>query len=176
MILRIKEIAKLQGLTQKALAEKVGISTYGLSKAINGNPTIKTLEKIADVLGVKVWDLLQDADCRKKNINVFDDLIRLNDSEETKHTPREIRKMYNIYAKLIAANVRNNIEDFHCKYLSDAQMKALNPLIRDAIYTAMVNMTEKPEYIEHYWRYVPPYWEDCEMTTSKSYTKNRFTK
>ena len=57
MILRIKEIAKQQGVTQKALAEKVGMSAFGLSKAIKGNPTVKTLDKIADALGVKVWDL-----------------------------------------------------------------------------------------------------------------------
>ena len=57
MILRIKEICKQKGITQKALAEKIGMSAFGLSKAINGNPTIKTLDKIADALGVKVWDL-----------------------------------------------------------------------------------------------------------------------
>jgi predicted DNA-binding protein YlxM (UPF0122 family) len=109
--------------------------------------------------------------------SVFDDLIRPNDTEKKdNYTPRKIRKMYNFYAKLIAANVRNNMEDFHCKYLSDTQMKELNPLIRDAIYTAMVNMTEKPEYINHYHQHVPPYWEDCELTTSKSYTKNRLKK
>ena len=52
----------------------------------------------------------------------------------------------------------------------------IDEYIRDAIYTAMVNMTEKPECIEFYQQYVPPYWEDCEMTTSKSYTKNQFPK
>jgi len=106
-------------------------------------------------------------------MSLFDDIIRPNDTKEINYTPKEIRSMYNVYAKLIAANVRNNIENFHCKYLSDAQMKELNPLIRDAIYTAMVNMTEKPEYINFYQQHVPPYWEDCELTTSKSYTKNR---
>jgi len=52
-------------------------------------------------------------------------------------TPKiELDKMKidnNLLAKLIAAYVRNNIEDFHCKYLTDAQMKELNPLIRNAI-------------------------------------------
>jgi hypothetical protein len=122
---------------------------------------------------------LTEKSCQEEQTltSVFDNLIRPNDTEKKEnYTPRQIRRMYNFYAKLIAANVRNNIEDFHCKYLSDAQMKELNPLIRDAIYTAMVNMTEKPEYIDFYHKHVPPYWEDCELITSKSYTKNRIEK
>ena len=50
----------------------------------------------------------------------------------------ELREKENYVAKLIAALVRNSMENFHCKYLSDAQMKELNPIIRNAIYTAMV--------------------------------------
>ena len=40
---RIAEILKSKGITQKDLAEKIGISRVGLSKAINGNTTITTL-------------------------------------------------------------------------------------------------------------------------------------
>lgn len=40
-------------------------------------------------------------------------------------------------AKYIAKVVRNEMEDFHAEYLSDAQMKELNPLIRNAICTAL---------------------------------------
>ena len=35
----------------------MGISRVGLSKAINGNTTIQTLEKIAAALGVDLMDL-----------------------------------------------------------------------------------------------------------------------
>jgi transcriptional regulator with XRE-family HTH domain len=59
MYLRIREICKQRGITQKELAQKIGISAVGLSKAIKGNPTIKTLDNIADALGVKVWDLFE---------------------------------------------------------------------------------------------------------------------
>lgn len=52
--LRIKELCKQKGLTQSELAERIGISRVGLSKAINGNTTIGTLEKIAGALGVEV--------------------------------------------------------------------------------------------------------------------------
>ena len=41
------------------------------------------------------------------------------------------------FGKYIAIVVRNAMEDFHCKHLSDEQMKELNPIIRNAIYTAL---------------------------------------
>ena len=54
---RIAELCKEKGITQTALAEKMGISRVGLSKAINGNTTFQTLEKIAAALGVDLMDL-----------------------------------------------------------------------------------------------------------------------
>lgn len=56
-MLRIKEILKAKGITAKELAAKIGISEGALSLAINGNPTVETLEKIASALGVPVSDL-----------------------------------------------------------------------------------------------------------------------
>lgn len=57
MKLRILEICKQAGITQKELAERIGLSAVGLSKAINGNPTKDTLEKIATALNVPMWQL-----------------------------------------------------------------------------------------------------------------------
>lgn len=54
---RIAEILKSKGMTQTDLAEKIGISRVGLSKAINGNTTITTLRKIAAALEVEVSEL-----------------------------------------------------------------------------------------------------------------------
>ena len=54
---RIAEILKSKGMTQTDLAEKIGISRVGLSKAINGNTTITTLRKIAAALNVEVPEL-----------------------------------------------------------------------------------------------------------------------
>lgn len=62
MKLRILEICKAAGLTQKELAEKIGLSPVGLSKSINGNPTKDTLEKIAAALNVKITQLFEDND------------------------------------------------------------------------------------------------------------------
>jgi len=67
-------------------------------------------------------------------------------------------------AKLIAAIIRNQMEDFHCKYLSDKQMKELNPIIRNSVYTALVNLKDNPELMYNYYKmFVPDYWEDCEL-------------
>lgn len=60
MELRVKEICKEQGITMEQLAtEKLGITRIGLTKAVNGNPTIETLEKIAVALDVNITDLFE---------------------------------------------------------------------------------------------------------------------
>ena len=69
----------------------------------------------------------------------------------------------NLLAKAIASVVRNQMEDFHYKYLSDEQMKELNPIIRNSIYTALQLVRENPVFLYCYSKlYVPTYWEDCE--------------
>jgi transcriptional regulator with XRE-family HTH domain len=60
MKLRVIEICKNVGITQKALAEKIEMSPVGLSKSINGNPTIETLEKIANALNVDISELFDE--------------------------------------------------------------------------------------------------------------------
>lgn len=69
-MLLINDICKEQGITQKELAEKIGITPVGLNKAINGNPTKTTLEKVAKALNVKVSDLFaEDEEPKKKNFS-----------------------------------------------------------------------------------------------------------
>jgi len=72
----------------------------------------------------------------------------------------------NLQAKIIASYVRNNIEDFHCEYLSDEMMKELNPLIRNAIYTALVDFESGIMNVFLHNMYVPNCWEDCEYCQS----------
>ena len=59
MNFRILELCKEQGINQTELAEKIGLSRVGLSKAINGNPTVETLSKIANALEVEIPDLFE---------------------------------------------------------------------------------------------------------------------
>jgi len=59
MNLRIKEICKQKNTSVSDLAVKMGIKQESLSRAINGNPQLETLEKIAAALNVPVTELFQ---------------------------------------------------------------------------------------------------------------------
>ena len=60
--MRIKEILREKGLTQKELADRMGVAEISLSRSINGNPNLSTLKKIAEVLDVNLADLFQYKD------------------------------------------------------------------------------------------------------------------
>jgi len=59
LITNIKKLRQKLGLTQKELAEKAGLSVSYLTDIENGRerPAIKTLARIAKVLGVSINDL-----------------------------------------------------------------------------------------------------------------------
>jgi len=59
MDLRVAEICKERKISKKDLASMIGMSPVGLSKAINGNPTKDTLEKIANALKVPITELFE---------------------------------------------------------------------------------------------------------------------
>lgn len=60
MTIRIKELLKEKGISQKDLADRLGITVVGISKILNGNPKIDTLEKIASTLEIELWELFVD--------------------------------------------------------------------------------------------------------------------
>lgn len=69
-------------------------------------------------------------------------------------------------AKFVAAVVRNAMEDFHVAHLTDDQMRELNPIIRNAICTAL-HAAERSgvseaanRYVEYHARNIPAYWEE----------------
>ena len=66
MILKIKELCADKGITQKELAERVGITEVAISTM--KNPTKDTLEKIATGLGVEVGDLFEKQEITHKKI------------------------------------------------------------------------------------------------------------
>lgn len=57
MPLKIKDVAKSQGMTMAQIAEKLGINPITLSQSLNGNPTLSRLTEVANVLGVDVSEL-----------------------------------------------------------------------------------------------------------------------
>lgn len=55
---RVKELCAERGISLKGLAERMGIKPESLSRALNGNPQLSTLENIAKALKVGVAELL----------------------------------------------------------------------------------------------------------------------
>ena len=66
--MHIKEVLKQRGLTQNALAERLGINRVSLNATLN-NPNIKlsTLDKIADAIGCDVTEFFTPADTAEHN-------------------------------------------------------------------------------------------------------------
>lgn len=54
---RIKELIKEKGYTQAEFAKKLGIVRSTLLQQIGEHPSAPTLERIADALGVEIWEL-----------------------------------------------------------------------------------------------------------------------
>ena len=64
----IKDVLKKYGITQIALAERLGINRVSLNATLN-NPNIKlsTLDKIADAIGCDVTEFFAPADTAEHN-------------------------------------------------------------------------------------------------------------
>lgn len=57
----VKFLCRQQGITMRELAEKMEIAPESLSRAINGNPQLTTITRIAECLNVEVMDLFNPA-------------------------------------------------------------------------------------------------------------------
>lgn len=73
-------------------------------------------------------------------------------------------------ANIVAMYVRNEMEDFHVQHLTDAQMKELNPIIRNAIAAALYAIRNygKDEACRKLVNFqdllIPEYWEEPKLT------------
>ena len=57
---RIKELCNRRGITQKDLANKLGITDISLNQTLRGKyPQLQTLERIATTLDVPIVDLFE---------------------------------------------------------------------------------------------------------------------
>lgn len=73
--LRIREIMLEKGISVNEMSEKLGITRQSFYSIVNGNPTMSTLTKIAEILGVTVKELFKD----ESNGNVSDIKKKEND-------------------------------------------------------------------------------------------------
>jgi hypothetical protein len=95
----------------------------------------------------------------------------------TRLVPRKRLTADQQMAVLIAMHVRDRMEDFHHKHLSNAQMKELNPIIRNAIYDALTIFKRWNQGDAHARQMlnwlslrVPAYWEPPALS---AYVKSR---
>lgn len=105
---------------------------------------LKNLRKI-------FYDCIKDDKAAEFMFNALDNLL------EGLYSDR------NFMAKAMAAYIRLGMEDFHAHNLSDSQMKELNPIIRNSIYTFLKDYEDnKILKISGVLKCnLPSYWEDC---------------
>lgn len=65
--LDIKRALKEHGYTSKEFAVKCGMSAASISQSINGNPTVKRLAELCEVLGCDITDLFYPIDDKEQN-------------------------------------------------------------------------------------------------------------
>ena len=54
---RIKELIREKGYTQQQFADKLGLTRERLNAIVNGKPSYPNLERLAEALGVEMWEL-----------------------------------------------------------------------------------------------------------------------
>ena len=76
--LRIREVMLEKGISVNEMSEKLRITRQSFYSIVNGNPTMSTLAKIAEILGVTVKKLFRD----ESNGNVSDIKKKENDGRD----------------------------------------------------------------------------------------------
>ncbi len=88
--MRIKEIMKQKGYTQKMLAQKIGITEVGMMKILkNDNPRMDTMRKLADALGVEIWEFFKQKEEIYENVK-FCAMVYENGDTKSFMTKREL--------------------------------------------------------------------------------------
>lgn len=86
---RIKELCQEQGITQKELAKKMGITDISLNKTLRGEyPQLQTLEKIANILNIPITELFE-----KSSSDEVIGAIRIGDSTHVVNSKKDIKKL-----------------------------------------------------------------------------------
>ena len=72
----VKSIIKQRGYTIEQVAERMGVTRVTLTQNLSRNPTINTLQRIAEAIGCKVGDFFldefesKDENTRRKRNNI----------------------------------------------------------------------------------------------------------
>ena len=81
------DICREKGIMLKDLAKQLGLTEVGLSKSINGNPTIGRLDEIANALGVPVTELFE------KSTNEVIGAVRIGKDTHVINSKEDIKKL-----------------------------------------------------------------------------------
>jgi transcriptional regulator with XRE-family HTH domain len=60
--MQISKVIRDHGYTIEQVAERIGLKRGSLANMIGGNPTVETLQKIADAIGCNRSEFFQDED------------------------------------------------------------------------------------------------------------------
>lgn len=86
---RIKELCQEQDITQKDLAEKMGISDISLNKTLRGEyPQLQTLEKIANTLNVPIVELFE-----KPNTGNIVGFVKVGDTVHEVKSAEDVKEL-----------------------------------------------------------------------------------
>jgi len=78
----VRRICKEQGKQMKDLAADMGIDPASLTRALNGNARLDTIEKIANALGVSMKSLFEPLDDVEGFIRVGEQIYQFNGRKE----------------------------------------------------------------------------------------------
>ena len=78
----VRRICKGQGKQMKDLAASMGIDPASLTRALNGNPRLDTVQKIATALGVSLKSLFEPLDDVEGFIRLRGKVYQFNSREE----------------------------------------------------------------------------------------------
>lgn len=78
----VRRICKERGKQMKDLAADMGIDPASLTRALNGNARLDTIEKIATALGVSMKSLFEPLDDVEGYIRIVDKVYQFNNRKE----------------------------------------------------------------------------------------------
>jgi len=78
----VRRLCKEQGKQMKDLAADMGIDPASLTRALNGNARLDTVQKIATALGVSMKSLFEPLDDVEGFIRVGEHIYQFNSREE----------------------------------------------------------------------------------------------
>ena len=87
---RVKELCSERGIQLKDLAERMSVKPESLSRAINGNPHLSTLENIANALKVGVAELLNSGRSHEPLTSDFTAMVVNYGKTYLVHTKRDL--------------------------------------------------------------------------------------